>query len=406
MSGPMPTDASAQGDPLASAQPSPLQRTRPIGRRILLLGMVVAVMLAAAFTLSTVPRLRHERALNTEAAAAASRPPRVVVTAARQTPAEAERVLPGNVLPLLDASIYARTTGYLARRLVDIGDRVEEGQLLAEISAPDVDDQLAQARADLALARANLPLAEANAELAKATLTRYLEAEPGVAVSLLQIDEQRAMVKTTQAQVEATKASIQVNEATVQRFTDLQNFEKVTAPFKGVITARTIDQGDLITADTPSTTKELFHLMRTDIVRVFIDVPQVFATSVTVGQSAVVYLRNDPQRQYTGTVTRTADALNPGTRTLLTEVQVANPDNLLRPGMYLQVKLVFRRDTTSVRIPRRGVGDPGRPAEGGDPGCAASRAVPHSPTRTRLRRRDRSIGWARCGGDGGGAPGR
>src|SRR6266404_6348094 len=117
------------------------------------------------------------------------------------------------------------------------------------------------------------------------------------------------------------RASIQVNEATVQRYTDLQGFQQITAPFKGVITARNVDAGDLITADSPSTTREMFHLMGTDVLRVFVNVPQVFATGIKVGQTAVVYLRNDPQQQFSGKVTRTADALDPNTRTLQTEVQ-------------------------------------------------------------------------------------
>src|SRR6476646_4984515 len=125
---------------------------------------------------------------------------------------EAERTLPGNSVPLLEAAMFARTTGFVKSRLVDIGDRVKEGQLLAEISAPDVDAQLAQAQADLAQARANLPLAEANANLAKITLKRFIEAIPGKGVSLRQVDQQQATVATTAAQVEATKASIQVNE--------------------------------------------------------------------------------------------------------------------------------------------------------------------------------------------------
>jgi RND family efflux transporter MFP subunit len=265
--------------------------------------------------------------------------------------AEAERVLPGNSLPLEEAAMFARTTGFIKSRLVDIGDRVKEGQLLAEISAPDVDAQLAQAQANLALANANLPLAEANANLAQITLKRFIEAVPGKGVSLLQIDQQQATVETTAAQVEATKASIQVNEAAVERFVTLQGFQKIISPFPGVITARNIDPGDLIAADTPSTTKELFHIMRTDTLRVFVNVPQVFATGITVGQNAVVYRREDLQTQYPGKVVRTANALDPATRTLLTQVDVPNPKDALRPGMYLQVKFIFNRQMAPVLIP-------------------------------------------------------
>jgi RND family efflux transporter MFP subunit len=322
-----------------------------MGLRILAVAGIAVVVLAGALAAGTLPRLRQQHAVNAQAAAVANAPPRVTVAIAQAAAPNADRVLPGNTLPLLDAAIYARTTGYLKRRLVDIGDRVTEGQLLAEISAPDIDDQLAQAQANLTQAKANLPLAEANAKLANITLDRYLQAEPGKGVTLLQIDQQRALVQTTSAQVETTKAAIQVNESAVQRFVDLQGFQKIVAPFPGVITARNIDAGDLIPADSPSTTKELFHLMRTDTLRVMVNVPQVFARGINVGQAVAVYGSDDPQKQYAGKVTRTTDALDPATRTLLTEVQVPNPDNALRPGMYLQAKFVFDRQVKPVLIP-------------------------------------------------------
>ncbi len=304
-----------------------------------------------ALAAGTLPRMRQEQQLEAATVQAAAASPRVTVTVAQRMAANAERVLPGNSLPLLEASIYARTTGYLKSRRVDIGDRVAQGQLLAEIAAPDIDAQLAQAKANLAQAQANLPLAEANNELAKVTLARDTKAGAGTATSWEQIDQDKAQVKVTAAQVEAARASVQVNEAAVERYSVLQGFQKITAPFPGVISARNVDAGDLISADTPSTTKELFHLMRTDVLRVFINVPQVFATGIKVGESAAVYLRDDPARQFAGKVTRTADALDPNTRTLLTEVDVPNPDNVLRPGMYLQVKFVFDRNVMPVMIP-------------------------------------------------------
>ena len=312
---------------------------------------MAAIVLAGALTAATLPRLRQQQQLDAEAAEAIAALPRVTVAVVQRTTANAERVLPGNSLPLLEASIYARTTGYLKSRRVDIGDRVTQGMLLAEIAAPDIDAQSAQAKASLAQAQANLPLAEANAELAKSTLARDTRAGPGTASSWAQIDQDRAQVKVTAAQVAAARASIQVNEATVQRFAELQGFQKITAPFPGVITARNVDAGDLISADSPSSTKELFHLMRTDVLRVFVNVPQVFARGIKVGQGASVYLRDDPARQHPAKTTRTAEALDPNTRTLLTEVDVPNTDNELRPGMYLQVRFVFDQSIMPVMIP-------------------------------------------------------
>jgi len=319
--------------------------------RLLAIGALVLVALTGALAAGTFPRLARERAVNAEAETVANSLLRVTVVAARPAAKQAERVLPGNALPLLDAALFARTNGYIKARYVDIGDRVKQGQLLAEITAPDIDAQFAQAQANFTLARANLPLAQANLELAQITLTRDLLAVAVKAVSQQQIDQDRATVKTNAASVEVAQASIQVNEAAVQRFTELQGFQKITAPFQGVITARNIDPGDLVSADTPNTTKELFHVMRTDVLRVFVNVPQVFATGVQVGQSAVVYQRDNPLQPFPGKVTRTADALDANTRTLLTEVQVPNPESALRPGMYLQVKFVFDRTALPVRIP-------------------------------------------------------
>jgi RND family efflux transporter MFP subunit len=331
-----------------------LESRRRAGRRLVVLAILAVVVVAVALVVGTLPRLRRAAAVDALAKEAATALPRVNVAEARPGSQTATQLLPGNALPLMEASVFARTNGYLKRWLVDIGDHVEQGQLLAEISAPDVDAQLAQAQANLALAEANLPLAVANADVAKVTLDRFVEAGPGTGTTLLQIDQQRGMIKTTNAQVEAAKATIDVNQATVQLNTVLQGFQKLVAPFPGVITARNVDPGDLISADAPTTT-ELFHLMRTDTIRVFVDVPQVYSTAIKVGQKAVVFRRDEPQKEYTGTVVRTANALDPNSRTLLTQVNVPNPDDLLRPGMYLQVKFDFDREVDPLMIPTAAV---------------------------------------------------
>ncbi len=157
-------------------------------------------------------------------------------------------------------------------------------------------------------------------------------------------------MKTSNAKVESMKASIQINQAQVQRYLDLQGFQKIIAPFAGKITARNVDKGDLMSADNIAT-RELFHLMRTDILRVIVNVPQVFASDIKPGQTATVFRREDPSVLYSGKVTRTAGALDTVTRTLLTEVQVPNPDGALHPGMYLQVKFTFDRARSPVLVP-------------------------------------------------------
>jgi RND family efflux transporter MFP subunit len=319
--------------------------------RLLDIGALALVILAGTIAAGALPRLRREREVNSAAAEVAAALPRVTVAVASPKTSEAERVLPGNTLPLLEAALFPRATGYIKTRLVDIGDRVKAGQLLAVIDAPDLDDQLAQAKANLEQARANLKLNEANAVLAKTTLKRsqWVSRQGNGFVSQEELDQEQATVSTTEASVETAKASIQTNEATVKQLTDLQSFEKVSAPLPGVITARNIDPGDLVSAN--STARELFHVMRTDVLRVFVNVPQVFSTGVKVGQDAVVYRREEPQKQYPGKVTRTANALDPNTRTLLTEVDVPNPDDALRPGMYLQVKIVYDREVIPLFIP-------------------------------------------------------
>jgi RND family efflux transporter MFP subunit len=338
----------------AAPSPAPPQPQEPngkpsSGRWVLLGGILVAITFAGALVAATLPRLQHEKQLNTAAAEVANDPPRVSVVTARRAPATSEHVLPGNAQAFREAALYARTTGYLKRWLVDIGDRVREGQLIADISAPDVDDQLAQARANLGLAKANLLVSEANLALARITLTRDIRAGVGTAAET--IDQDQAQVKTSAAQVESAKASVQANEATVQQFADLQSYQKIIAPFPGVITARNVDPGALIVADNPTGTRELFHIMQTDPLRVFVNVPQVYATKIVPGQDATVYLEQEPLKQFAGKVTRTANALDPNTRTLLTEVDVPNPQNALQPGMYLQVKFTAVRGVSAVMIP-------------------------------------------------------
>jgi RND family efflux transporter MFP subunit len=326
---------------------------RPKARRgwlnVAVVGGLACVALAGALVAGTVPRSRQERAVNAVAASVAKSPPQVTVVVARSAAPDAERVLPGNALPLLDAALYARATGYVKSRLVDIGDRVQPGQLLAVIDAPDIDDQLAQARANLDQAKANLAKAKADEAFAKSEEIRYRRLVNPGAASQEEYENKVQAQGVARAAVVAMEAAVKVDEAAVQRYADLQGFEKIVAPFAGVITARNIDPGDLVSAD--STNRELFHIMRTDTLRVFVNVPQVFASGIAVGQGAVVYRREEPQKTYAGKVTRTADALDANTRTLLTEVQVPNPDNALRPGMYLQVKFVFDRGVVPVLIP-------------------------------------------------------
>jgi len=336
--------------PIRVASPIRVSRTR------LLAGAILFVLLAVGgLTAGMVPRLNQERVVQEQAAVSATQPPRVAVATATRVAPDAVRVLPGNCLPFTEIAIYPRTTGYLKRWTVDIGDHVKAGQLLAEIATPEIDAQLEQARATLIQDKANVVRAKAQEVYAKSEEKRQEDAYRAAAGSKNNYDSAVAASGVATATVHAAEATLRVDEANILRLETLQSFQKITAPFDGVITARNIDPGALVQADEPTTTKELFHLMRTDIVRVWVNVPQTFSTTVKAGQATTVYRREDPARKFDGKVARTADALDPNTRTLLTEVHVPNPDNALRPGMYLQVQFTFDRNIFPVMIPAAAV---------------------------------------------------
>src|SRR4051812_13745392 len=217
-----------------------------------------------------------------------------------------EVVLPGNTQAFTDSPIYARTTGYLKKGYVDIGTRVKAGQLLAEIDAPGLDHQLQQAKADLETAKANLNLAQSTAD-------RWQFLLKSQSVSRQETDEKSG-------DLSAKKAMVDASASAVHRLEDLQSYEKVTAPFDGVITARNTDVGALIQATGSPTGKELFHLAATDQLRVFVNVPEVYARAARAGAQASLQLTEFPGRNFVGTIVRNANAIDSASRTLLVEV--------------------------------------------------------------------------------------
>ena len=234
----------------ASGQVEAPARGEPRGGP-LLAGILAVATLAGALVAGIRPRLQRERELKAAAAEVSTSLPRVPVVTAKAASATAERVLPGDSHPLLEAAIYARTTGYLKSRRVDIGDRVKEGDLLAEIASPEVDAQLEQARALQVLARANLARDQASSELADTELQRSRKLLARQAAPQQEFEGFLARDKVADANVMATEANLRVNEANIHRLETLQSFQKVTAPFSGVITARNFDPGDLVSADSP-----------------------------------------------------------------------------------------------------------------------------------------------------------
>lgn len=274
-------------------------------------------------------------------------------------------LLPGNIEPLYSADVYARTEGYIERRNVDIGTKVRAGQVLAVISSPEVDQQLLQARATLAQsqaalqqAQATLQQAKANAELARLTKDRDLPLGEQHAISQQIVDEaiqasnaREADVAAAQASIAAAQANVMANRANVGRLQQLQGFEQVVAPFDGVITARNVERGDLVTTGSAAVGKPLFAIAQSGTLRIRIDVPQSEAVNIQDGQKASIDVKERMGREYTGTIVRSADALDSAARTMLTEVQVDNRDGSLLPGMYAQVRLTLAAPHRSLIIP-------------------------------------------------------
>jgi len=313
-------------------------------------GLGVAAVFAVLFIAGLAPRIQLARSLRSDSDDARERLPLVDTASPRRAPEMLDLPLPGSTEPLLETEIWARTNGYLKERYVDIGDRVKKGQLLAVIETPEIDQQLQQAVATMNQDEANVAKAEADLALARTTLARYVEAGPGT-VSKQQIDERQSAVTDAERLVEAGRATVNADQANVRRLTELQSFQKVYAPFDGVITVRNVDPGSLISAGSTSGTTELFRLAQVEVLRIFVFVPQSYAPDIRVGEHAQVSVREQPGRTFTGTVTRTAGAIDPTSRTLRTEVQVPNPDGAMLAGSYSTVQFRITRANPPLLVP-------------------------------------------------------
>ena len=264
--------------------------------------------------------------------------PFVAVIHAAPVNGESDLVLPGNLQSYVDSPIYARTNGYLKKWYKDIGSRVNKGDLLAEIDSPEVDEQLAQAKADLATAQANVKLAGTTAE-------RYQDLLQSDSVSRQEVDNFNGDYAAKQAMVQSAAAN-------VSRLEDLESFKRVYAPFSGVITQRNVDPGTLINAGNGGTsTKEMFDLAQTDPLRVYVSVPQTYAPYIRNGMKACLQLSEFPGRNFCGQVARTAGAVDPNTRTLLTEVDVPNSAGTLLQGEYAQVHFDAKMSGERLTVP-------------------------------------------------------
>lgn len=314
-------------------EPATLSRSRAFT-----LGALGITLLAAAFLFGYLPR-RHAKAELVEGARAeAESAPRVEVVTPKMTSSDRAIVLSGSVRALEETVIYPRANGYIAKWLVDIGDKVKEGQTMAEIETPELDQELDQARAQLAQASAGVTQADANRDFSEANLERFKQLVPAGVASQQDLDKTQAQSVVDSASVKVAKSGVAVQSANIRRLLQLKSFAHVVAPFAGTVTARNIERGSLVSAGNAT---PLFKVAILDPVRVFVQVPQDAAANIQNELIAKVSTREFPGRVFDGKVARSSGALDQNTRTMLVEVRVPNPKNELLAGMYAEVSITL-----------------------------------------------------------------
>ena len=328
------------GEPAARTDLVPAEPTATRRKRRYVLPFALAAVAAALLAIGIAPRLQASTELTKQVDA--QRYLNVETLTPTRAPASQELLLPGNVMPFADASIYARTSGYIQHWYADIGAKVKAGQTLADIDTPELDAQLRQARADEATAKANYTFANSTAQRWQTMLQTQ------------SVSQQDADAKTSDSA--AKLAAWQAAQANVARLSELVSYEKVTAPFDGVITARNVDVGALVTAGgspgiAAANGGELFHIEQTDRLRVYVDVPQNDAQGVTPGTKVYLTTQQYPGRKFDATVARSTNSIDPVSRTLRVEVDVDNRDGTLLPGAYSQVHLALETAHPALEVP-------------------------------------------------------
>ncbi len=353
---------------------------------LLLLGLIVVV--AAAALLGWLPRREREKEINQKAKEEKSEIPRVQAVRVTRSPSASELMIPGTTIAYTEAYIYARANGYLAKRLVDIGDKVQAGQLMAVITAPDLDQQVSQARSALSQSESNLNQLQAQLHLASLTWERWKVLVAKGVFSRQDGDTQEANYRVAEANVRASENTVQGNRANLDRLVVLQQYENVRAPFAGVVTARNVDVGALITAQgtglgsssesqggtqmpaqsnsggtagasttaaSPSTGGsqggEMFRVAQMNPLRVLVSVPESYASAIRVGQKATLHVEADPKAEPVARVSRTSASVDQNTRTLLVELRLDNSRGRYLPGTYVTVSFVDARSQHPIVIP-------------------------------------------------------
>ncbi len=293
----------------------------------------LALLILGGFTLLQRRTQYHALANETEKMAV----PTVSVVHPTPEPGQEDLVLPSTTQAYVETPIYARTNGYVKKWYHDIGSRVRQGELLADIDTPEIDQQLSQARADLGTSKAN-------EDLSKITATRYEDLIKTDGVSKQEVDN-------AVGDYAAKKAGLASSEANVRRLEDLESFKHIYAPFSGVITRRDVDIGNLINAGNGGAAQELFYLAQTDPIRAYVRVPEAYGSTIHAGLGAYLELSQFPGQRFEGKVVRTADAIDLASRTLNTEVDVPNKTGQLLPGGYAQVHLLVKINGERLQVP-------------------------------------------------------
>jgi len=328
----------------------PVKASPGTGRNIMVGVIALVAVLAIGFVLRHHHNATASMDLANQVKESAEAPALVDVVRVGYSDRTAELELPGEARAWYESTIYARVSGYIDKWYKDIGDKVKEGEVLAVIQTPELDDQLNAAQARVAADKSLVTVAEANLNFAESSNKRWATADKGV-VSEQEKEEKKAEYLSALAKLDAAKSQVKLDEAEVRRLSDLQTFQKVVAPYDGIITTRRIDRGDLVTAGSTTGNTPLFDIVKADKIRVFVEVPQAACLEIDNGMPAVAKSHLRGGRDFQGTVTRNSEAIDPAARTLKVEVDIDNADLALKPGMYLDVS--FRTSTSNppLKIP-------------------------------------------------------
>ncbi len=335
--------------------------SKPGRRPVVVFFAVLGLVVAAAIVLGLLPRLSRQKGLLAASEQVAARKPVVLASAAHFGTNQNTVDLPADLVAMIESPIFARADGYLKSRLVDYGWHVKAGQTMAEIETPELDQQISQARANLEQSQAaikelesDIDLARANLQLAHVTYDRWQRLEQQGVVSRQDRDERQADLAVKEATLRKAESAlataqntIRANQANLRRLEELKSFDRITAPFDGVVTARDVDVGTLINAGS----KELFKVAQIDPIRIFVNVPQAYVASIAQGQTAEIRVQERPGEVWNAKVTGISPSLDPNSRAMLAILRAANPQGTLYPGMYAQVRFHIEQSKPMLRIP-------------------------------------------------------